>query len=120
MVSCLPPFNSTVYVTGHSDGDEEAVQDTVADDEVTLDADTPVGTVGKLHVVSKDPVPAALEPPAFVATTWMAYVVPGLSPVNDAVVPVTVCEDPPFNVTVYVTGQLGSVVDAVHVTVAVV
>jgi hypothetical protein len=40
--------------------------------------------------------------------------------VKDAVKPLTVCEKPPFSVTVYSTGQSGSEVDAAQDTVAVV
>jgi len=120
VVCWLPPFNLTVYVTGHDAGDEEAVQETTAPEAVTLLAATEVGTVGTLQRVTSEPEAGLDEPPALVAVTWMVYDVPGARPVKDAVVPLTVCAKPPFSVTLYVTGQSGSDVDADHVTVAVV
>ena len=64
-----PPFSVTVYVSSQSDVEASHVIE--ADVPVTLLAATPAGVVGSVHVVVNDPVPALLDPAAFVATTWM-------------------------------------------------
>ena len=79
IVCANPPLSVTVYDTVQSDVD--AVHDTSAVVWVTRVAMTPVGVVGRVHVVAKDPVPAVLEPPSLLATTSILYVVSGLSPV---------------------------------------
>jgi len=114
-VCSKPPFNVTVYSTSQSDVD--AVQDTVAVVWVAAPA-TLVGVVGGSHVVEKVPVVGLLDPAALVAVTLTVYSVPGVRPVYDALLPVTVWELPPLSVTVYVKSQ--SDVDASQLTVAVV
>ena len=118
VVLVKPPFSVTVYVT--SQLAVEAAQLIEAEVEVTLEVPTLVGAVGTAHGASvvKDVVPGPLDPASLLATTCTLYVVPGFSPVYETLDAVVVLVWPPFSVTVYVTGQPGTGVAAVHETIA--
>ncbi len=80
VVCASPPFSVTSYVTGH--GDVEAPQVIVAVFVPTSLAVTAVGVDGNVHgEVAKEPIAGLAEPPAFVATTRISYVVSGVRPV---------------------------------------